>query len=306
MGTWAQVVVAGGPPGAAEWARARVAQLEARWSRFRPDSEVSRLNRAGGRPVVVSADTVTLVALALSGQRATGGRFDPTLLGPLLDAGYDRPFDQLAGHPGPAGRPSAGDRRPAGPATMARRAAPVAPTAVAVDERVGTVSLPAGVGFDPGGIGKGLAADLVVAGLLAQGAAGACVNLGGDLRAEGDGPWTVDVADPFAGRRPPVARLAFDAGGVATSSRLRRTWWHGGSVRHHLLDPTTGRSADTGVAAVTVLTGDAWRAEVLAKAALLAGLDAALDVLAAAGATGLVVDDRGRAHQAPGLGPFLV
>jgi thiamine biosynthesis lipoprotein len=292
MGTWAHVVVVGGHPGALGRARSRIEQLEGRWSRFRPDSEVSRLNRAGGRPLVLSADTVTLVTLALAGRRATHGRFDPCLLGPLIEAGYDRSFERLARCP------AADDPRVA--VAVDERVG-----AVAVDERVGTVALAPGTGFDPGGIGKGLAADLVVADLLGEGAAGACVNLGGDLRAEGDGPWTVDVADPFDGHRPPVARLSFDAGGVATSSRLRRTWWRDGTIRHHLIDPATGRPSGTDVAAVTVLTGDAWRAEVLAKAALLAGADRALDVLAAAGATGLVVDGGGTTHLAPDLGPFL-
>ena len=289
MGTWARVTVVGGPHGAVDHARRRIEELEARWSRFRPDSEVSRLNAAAGRPVVVSADTATLVDLALSGWRGTGGRFDPTVLGAVVDAGYDRSFDQLGSGDGP----------------RVRSGLSPGATAVAVDVRVGTVALPAGVGFDPGGIGKGLAADLVVAELLAAGAVGACVNLGGDLRAEGDGPWAVDVADPFDGDRPTLARLAFDAGGVATSSTLRRTWSQGDDRRHHLIDPRTGRSATTGVAAVTVLTGDAWRAEVLAKAALLAGVDDGIDLLASARATGLLVDDGGRVHLAAGIEPFL-
>ncbi len=163
---------------------------------------------------------------------------------------------------------------------------------------------PAGVGFDPGGIGKGLAADLVVAELLAAGAEGACVHIGGDLRVEGCGPWRVDVADPFDSRRPAVAALALSAGGLATSSRLRRTWWRGGARRHHIIDPVTGRPADTDVVAVTVITGEAWRAEVLATSALLAGVAGALRVLEDAGATGLVVGAGGTIHPAPGLEAF--
>jgi len=292
MGTWAHVVAVGAPAGALGRARRRIEQLEARWSRFRPESEVSRLNRSGGRPLVVSADTVALVRCALSGWSATGGRFDPTVLGPLIDAGYDRPFDDLS--PGPRHDTTCGLSMGAG--------------AVAVDERLGTVVLPTGVGIDPGGIGKGLAADLTVAALLAEGAAGACVNLGGDLRAEGatpdGGPWVVDVADPLRSGAPAVARLAFDAGGVATSSPLRRSWPAGDEVRHHLIDPGTARPALTDVAAVTVLTGDAWRAEVLATAAILAGADGALATLEEAGATGLVVDANGAVRRAAGLAPF--
>jgi thiamine biosynthesis lipoprotein len=238
----------------------------------------------------VSADTVTLVSLALAGWRGTAGRFDPTVLGAVLDAGYDRSFDELDGS-------AAGSDGPSGLGMGA--------VAVAVDERCGTVALPAGVGFDPGGIGKGLAADLVVAELLAGGATGACVNIGGDLRVEGCGePWRVDVADPFDSRRPPIAALALDAGAAATSSRLRRTWWQGGNRRHHIIDPTTGRPSNTDVAAVTVITGEAWRAEVLATGALLAGLSGAVDLLAGAGATGVVVGLDGVVHEAPGLEPF--
>ena len=290
MGTWVHVMCDGGPADGPARARERVAQLESRWSRFRPDSEVNRLNRAAGRPVLVSSDTVTLVRLALAGWRGTSGRFDPTVLGAVLDAGYDRSCEQL-GEPTSAATPSG---------------LGMGAVAVAVDERCGTVALPAGVGFDPGGIGKGLAADLVVAELLAGGAAAACVNIGGDLRAEGGGPWRVDVADPFDSRRPPVAGLALGRGAVATSSRLRRTWWRDGARRHHIIDPLTGRPADSDVTAVTVITGEAWRAEVLATAALLAGVTGALRLLAARNATGLVIDAHGTVHTAPGLEPFRV
>lgn len=275
MGTWAHVIVVDPPAGALRRARRRVEQLEGRWSRFRPDSEVSRLNRAAGRPVMVSADTAMLVSRALAGRRGTAGRFDPTMLGPLVDAGYDRSFDQLDRDPVPGLR------------------------------RAGVVALAPRAGFDPGGIGKGLAADLVVDELLEEGAGGACVNLGGDLRAQGCGPWQVDVADPFDARRPPVARLALDAGGVATSSRLGRTWWHAGARQHHLIDPRSGRPADTAAVAVTVLTGEAWRAEVLAKAALLAGVEGALHLLAESQAAGLVIDDAGTIHPAANLDPFV-
>jgi thiamine biosynthesis lipoprotein len=246
------------------------------------------MNRACGRPVLVSSDTVALVTLALSGWRATAGRFDPTVLGAVMDAGYDRSFDQL--------RHWADPPEPSGLSTGA--------VAVAVDDRCGTVALPAGVGFDSGGIGKGLAADMVVAELLAEGASAACVNIGGDLRAEGWATWQLDVADPFDHHRPPVARLAVGRGAVATSSRLHRTWSQGGSLRHHLIDPLTGEPADTDVAAVTVVTGEAWRAEVLGKAALLAGVAGAFDVLKAHAATGLVIDAGGGLHLASDLGPF--
>lgn len=292
MGTWAHVVAVRPPPGALERAQRRIEQLEARWSRFLPDSEVSRLNRAEGRPVLVSADTVMLVRRAIQGCSATAGRFDPTLLGPLLAAGYDRSFEDIDD----TGSTSSDTRTT------------TAVHAIAIDDHLGAVTLPDGAGFDPGGIGKGLAADLTVAGLLAEGAEGACVNLGGDLRAEGrspdGGPWVIEIAQPFGHNALPLPQLAFDAGGVATSSPLRRSWLSGEQARHHLIDPATGRPAWTDVAAVTVLTGDAWRAEILAKAAVLAGAAEALRVLEGAGATGLVIDARGTVRRAASLAPF--
>jgi thiamine biosynthesis lipoprotein len=278
-----------GPGDLLQVARDRVEELERRWSRFRPDSEISRLNALAGSPMAVSVETLGLVARALEGARVTGGRYDPTVLGDLLRAGYDRTFEALGG--GAAGG-SPLHRGWAG---------------VAVDAARSSVTLPAGVGLDPGGIGKGYAADLVVAELRAAGAAGACVNLGGDLRAEGRAPgggsWVVGIEHPL--RPGPAATVALGRGAVATSSRVRRTWGPAGDRRHHLIDPATGAPADTGLAAVTVLAARGWQAEVLAKAVFLSGLERGLTLLAAAGADGLLVDDHGGLHPSGGFGRFL-
>jgi FAD:protein FMN transferase len=288
MGTDVHVLVVGGPSGLPEVARELVEALEARWSRFRPDSEVSRLNRHAGRPVRVSPETLTLVRRAVDGAAATGGRFDPTVLGAVLRAGYDRSFELLPADPPPGRSPlGLGWRR------------------IAVDAARSTVTLPAGVGLDPGGIGKGLAADLLVGALLARGAAGACANLGGDLRVDGDapggGPWVVDVGHPL--RPGPAATVGLRRGAVATSSRVRRAW---GPRRdhHHLIDPATGRPARSGLAAATVLAAEGWQAEVLAKAAFVAGPVEGLRLLAATATDGLLVDDRGSLHPSAGFDRF--
>ena len=98
MGTDAHVVIVGGGVDLPDRAAARVADLEARWSRFLPDSEISRCNALSGRPVCVSEETVRLVACAVSGWRLTDGRFDPTVLAALRDAGYDRDFRAATRH----------------------------------------------------------------------------------------------------------------------------------------------------------------------------------------------------------------
>jgi thiamine biosynthesis lipoprotein len=287
MGSDVHVLV-NGPAGLLQLARDRVEELERRWSRFRPDSEISRLNALAGTPVTVSAETLGLVGRALEGARVTGGRYDPTVLGDVLRAGYDRTFEALGG---------AGGGSPLGRG-WAR---------VVVDPAGSSVTAPAGVGLDPGGIGKGYAADLVVGEVRAAGAAGVCVNLGGDLRAEGRAPgggsWVVGIEHPLRPGR--AATVVLDSGAVATSSRVRRTWGPAGDRRHHLIDPATGAPAATGLAAVTVLAAHGWQAEVLAKAAFLGGLDRGRALLTVAGADGLLVDDHGRLHATGGFGRFL-
>lgn len=266
MGTTAHVVVVGGDDDHLTMARRRVEQLEARWSRFRPDSEITFVNEAEGRPCVVSDDTALLAARALAAWRATDGRFDPTVLDAVVAAGYDdAPVCRgRAAHPA-GGR--AGDRWPG-----AVGAAPGLADA-RVDRATGLVWLPAGVHLDPGGIGKGLAADLVVGDLRRAGAAGALVNLGGDLRVDGTGPrggsWSIRVDDPRDPDRE-LVRLPLRRGAVATSGRLGRRWTRpDGTAAHHLIDPRSGRPATTDVVAVTAVAARAWTAEVAATAAFL-------------------------------------
>jgi thiamine biosynthesis lipoprotein len=111
----------------------------------------------------------------------------------------------------------------------------------------------------------------------------------------------IEVDDPLATAR--VGRLALRAGAIATSTRLRRSWTRDGRTLHHLIDPRTGAPAASGLASVTVIAGEAWRAEVLAKAAFVAGPEAAI-VVAEAGATGLLVTDAGEVVELDGLAPF--
>ena len=290
MGSDVHVLV-DGPPALLQVARDRVEELERRWSRFRPDSEISRLNALAGSAMVVSPETLGLVGRALEGARVTGGRFDPTVLGDLLRAGYDRTFEALGG-----------DGAGGGGSPLGRGWAQVV-----VDAASSSVILPAGVGLDPGGIGKGYAADLVAEELRAAGAAGVCVNLGGDLRAEGRAPgggsWVVGIEHPL--RPGSAATVTLARGAVATSSRVRRAWGPAAARRHHLIDPATGAPARGGLAAVTVLAARGWQAEVLAKAAFLDGLDRGRALLTVAGADGLLVDDHGGLHPTGGFGRFL-
>jgi thiamine biosynthesis lipoprotein len=290
MGGAVHVIVVGGRPGLVARAVALIDGLEARWSRFLPDSEVTRLNEAAGRPCPVSPDTVLLVRRAIEGWRLTGGRFDPTVLGAVVRAGYDRSFDAL------------------GPFPTATSVLGLGCDGLTVDERAGTITLPFGVGFDPGGIGKGLAADLVVDDLLRGGAAGVSVGIGGDVRAAGVPPageaWQVDVVNEVAGGR--IATVALVDGAIATSTTRRRRWETATGPVHHVIDPALGGPARSGVAQSTVVAGSGWCAEVLATAALVAAATDGLGLVAATGADGLALTDDGSVTATAGLQPFLL
>jgi thiamine biosynthesis lipoprotein len=170
---------------------------------------------------------------------------------------------------------------------------------------VPAVRLPAGIRLDLGGIGKGHAGDLLARELLEAGAEGICVDLGGDVRVAGTPPtppaWSVDVDPSIAAGRS--FRLV--DGAVATSTRLRRTWSRGGTACHHLVDPATGRPAWSGLAAVTVIAASAAHAEVLAKAAFVAGPERGAALLDRHGVTGLLVLDDGSVRELAGLAAYL-
>jgi thiamine biosynthesis lipoprotein len=295
MGTDVHVLVcAAGAHELVDGARAHIDRLERRWSRFIVDSELNRLNALAGMPCVVSTETFDLVERAVRAWRATGGRFDPTVLDAVRAAGYTTSFVELA-----AGAPVVVDRAGARPAPGC--------DAIVLEPALRVVHLPAGVGIDPGGIGKGYAADLVAAELRAAGATGVCVNVGGDLRVSGPcadgGAWLIDVAAPFGDEA--VAQVCVADGAVATSSRTRRHWQTDDGLRHHIVDPSTGTSAATGVASVTIVAGEAWWAEALAKAAFLAGPRDAAGVVVEHGAAGILVTDHGDVQMLGPIGEFL-
>ena len=164
------------------------------------------------------------------------------------------------------------------------------------------MTLPRDVEIDPGGIGKGLAADLVTAELLAAGARGALVNLGGDVRVRGDAPggtsWSIAVEHPTDPART-IVELGITDAAIATSTNARRRWIRGGRERHHLVDPRTGDSADSPLVSVTVVADEGWWAETSAKAIFVAGTPAPRVTLP--GVHVATVDAAGAVEHSPGL-----
>ncbi len=258
MGTQVSLV-ADPPPEARAFERAarRVrlvfAREERRFSRFRGDSELARVNARAGRWTRVTPRFAEVSRLALRAASETAGLFDPTVLPVLRDLGYDRDFDEVL-----AGARDA--LRPAAPCGRWRE----------VELEPGRIRLPEGVGLDLGGIAKGWTADLAAEEAVRQGLPWAVVNAGGDLRIGGLPPsrgLEVAIEDPQAPDAE-VGRAVLAHGALATSSITRR-WW--GPGLHHLIDPRTGRPAETSVLQATVWAPTCARAEVAAKTAVLEG-----------------------------------
>ena len=260
--------------GATRDAERRLVEIEQRWSRFLPDSDITTINTSRGNWVPVTADTLTLLETMQAASLATGGRFDPTLMHELLAAGYTTSIEDPA-------RVSV---------TINTSCMGISVHDLVVDGPRSQVWVPPGLALDPGGLGKGLAADLVVGWLLATGSAGAMVSIGGDLFAAGRPPapngWQVVIEDPLDIHRD-VLTMELAGGGVATSSTRSRRWIHNGSDRHHLIDPSSRDCSTTDLAAVTVVAATGWLAEAHATAAILTGSDGVIGYLASKGLSGV-------------------
>lgn len=268
-------------------------ETERTLSRFRPESELSQLNQNAGRPFIASPLLFRVVRAALDVARSSGGIFDPTILNALRAAGYDRSFETLSDRARPTGR----TKRSGG--TDWRHAR--------LDPSTRTICLPEGVGLDLGGIGKGWAVDRAVEALGMFANFG--VDAGGDLFCRGvqaDGqPWTVGVEDPLQPEKDLLV-LRVENRAVATSTTTRRRWIQDGRARHHLIDPRTGRPADSGVLAASVVAGNVVRAETLAKIALILGPRDGLDLIEEApDAEGLLVLANGETRRTGGIAGYV-
>lgn len=246
------------------------AREELRFSRFRGDSELSRVNARAGRWTKVSPGFATLLACSLEAAAGSDGLFDPTVLPALIAAGYDRDFDELI----------AGARDVLHPSEPCGRW-----PEIEFDDDL--VRLPAGVGLDFGGIAKGWTVDLSALAAVGEGLDWVIVNAGGDLRIAGTPPtegFEIAIDNP----EPPgeeLTRVRVGGGALATSSVTARAW---GPGRHHLIDPRTGLPADTEVLQATVWAETCAEAEIRSKWALLSGVPI-LDHL-----TGVLVTRDGR------------
>lgn len=279
---------------AAEKARRFIAEFESALSRFRSDSELCAMNADPQERIPASKLLREAVKAGLAAAKRSGGLVDPTLVGEIEAAGYVASRAGVEGASLSAALAAAPPRRPARPRPDSRW------RRFEVDDTRGTISRPPGVRFDTGGAGKGLAADMIASQL--HGHSRFLIDCGGDIRIGGPDalaqPYEVFVEHPLSGERAYVLRLG--SGAVATSALNVRVWRGAdGRYAHHLLDPSTGQPAWTGVIGATALGASALEAEVLAKTALLSGPEGGRAVLAERG--GLLVHDSGRVET---LGPL--
>ena len=262
--------------------------MEARLSRFLPDSELCHLNERSGRETRVSAVLFDVLRQAQEFNLVSGGAFEPAVLRDLEAAGYDRSFEQISDSSEDI--PLCASAPEASSISQAR-----------LDAAKGSVLAPAGLRIDLGGIGKGYTVDAVAR--LMQPARNFVVNAGGDMFASGSGPdgdgWLVNITDP-TGATAGVSLIRLRDQALATSTTAVRRWQRGDRLLHHLIDPRTRRPAESGVLSASVAARTATEADVFAKAALLLGFDDGTRLLRDHGASGLFVMDDGRLLQTTG------
>lgn len=245
-----------------------VETIEAALSRFRPESEVSRLNAHSGKWVAVSDILFQAVMKARHAAQVTGGLYNPLVLPALHAAGYTRSFEDIVRSGGQVWR---------------RDDIPVIIPdwrGIEIRTRARAIRLPAGAQIDLGGTGKGWTAAQIADRLSLYGPC--LVDAGGDLVArgkpQGQTGWRIEVAEAgLLEQRAPITSVMVADRAVATSGIDYRRWLMNGKLQHHLIDPRTGKPAVTDVLSATVIHPDAVIAEGYAKALVLLGSEAGLD-----------------------------
>lgn len=264
--------------------RADVANWEQRFSRFRPDSMLCRVNALSGAWTVVDEPFLDALESARDAVFATDGRFDPAML-PMLEAhGYTRTIDAVRASIAPT-RP-----HPATPAGLN------AWREVELDRAAARIRLPKGMRIDFGGIAKGMLADRLAE--RYAGWPGGAVSIGGDMRVWGIPPngdaWRVGIEHPREPSRDIciVALTGQMAAAIATSSRTKRSWRTIGGEAHHLIDPAAGTPLATSLLAVTACASSAAVAEIVTKNLMVASARTTLtDALLLDAHWALMIDD---------------
>jgi len=229
-----------------------IRDLEAKLSRTVEDSEVSRLNAAGGDAVEIGWDAYSLLERAAAYSSSTGGAFDITVA-PVVSAwGFTEDSFRV---------PSQAELDRLLPLVDSSQVSVTPSLDSNGDGPKAMVTLGPGQAIDLGGIAKGYAADKIVKVLREHEVPRANINLGGNVLAYGDRPdgtpWRVGIQDPArVGEQNAFAGvLALTDSFAVTSGGYQRYFEQDGKTYHHIIDPATGYPADSGLTSVTVAAG---------------------------------------------------
>ena len=240
-----------------------LAALDVACSRFRPDSELVRIEATAGHPTAISPLLAAAIGASLRGAQLTDGDVDPTVGRAMETLGYDRDFASV---------PARG-----GALRITVRHTPQWQQ-IELDEVAGLLTVPSGVRLDLGATAKAWAADRSAQRIAGELGCGVLVSLGGDIAVAGDVPpggWSIRVqdvtGDPFTPAQGPACLVAIGEGGLATSSTTARKWERGGDLMHHILNPRTGWPAESVWRTVSVVAGSALDANIASTAAIIRG-----------------------------------
>ncbi len=268
----------------------QVEALEACLSRFRPDSDLMRLNAQAGKWVEVKPLLFEVIRAAKQAALVTNGLYHPLLLDVMLGIGYDRSFEDIETTLKPSRTSRMADWHD-----------------IEISLSRHEVRLPPSGGLDLGGIGKGWSADYLADQLSTHGAC--LVNLGGDIAARGApkgySGWPVLVKDSHDSSL--IVSLNLSNLSIATSGIDYRRWKNAdGTVQHHLINPRTGQPAQTDIQTVTVIHPSGSSAEAFAKAVLIQGSQAGLTWLATQwDSAGMVVKTNGEVIATPNFTQYI-
>ena len=237
-------------------------------NRFKPESEIHKVNsRDGMGPSKVSKMFFDLTLQSLWAYRITNRAFDPTILDALITEGYNRDFDEITRTESGRSIPSQGA------------------DGIILNRNSMTVDLPPGVHLDFGSLAKARAADLAADSIAHQLNTGVLVSIGGDIRVAGDeieGGWIVGIAQSARNTKNPIVDevISISSGGLASSSSVIRQWENSSSneeepsFKHHIIDPSTGKSAVTPFKMVSVTGSTCVEANTFSTASIVWGEDA--------------------------------
>lgn len=270
-------VYGGGGQEALDKAVARIYELERLFSVTLEDSDLYRLNHAGGDWVEVSQETFDLLTLALGWCRETGGALDITAY-PAVRAWGFIAADSAA----QSREPAPGENRVPDDRELAQLAAGIDYTQVELDEAGCRARLPQGMELDLGAIAKGWTGSELARLLEEAGVTCAILRLGGNIQTLGtrpDGaPWRVGIQDPDGAEGTYLAVLETADQAVITSGGYQRYFEQDGQTYWHILDPDTAAPARTGLSSVTVVGDRGADCDALSTALFILGPQEAADL----------------------------